>query len=586
MRHKILSAFALLALSSASCKSVGGANSRVSGFDSASSSLHDQIAQDLRVSALSGTEGSVWFESAMTLKPDFIIQSPDGYWGRPGSTLPKDLDCKAGEANCDAEFTRHLCSTDDDCAPFNTTCQPLEATVKAPGETPRRMCLGSGDQLLNRFYRGITRAEHHVDITSLSLPTGRFYPMLVNAVAYLSHKAGAPTIRILFAGKESKSLNVMNPPSTYLNDIVAKAKAQGADMSRLKIVMGYLAYNDVSWNHSKIVLADTNYVISGGHNYYDPDYLEDQPVFDLSLEYQGEAAKGVQNFVNRLWSESERNVHFIFNKIFPFDPKSASYPSGMDPQNIPWLNAQKASLKSIGTAGDVSMIGVGRMGYNTGLNPSDYAFRSMISHAEDSIYIAQEDIFSKIPLPVVGSVQQSLGQGVSEAMPSLIDAILRGVKVRIVQTDQAPTAEEVKNGKGLDGYGMVLASDVQRLMTKMLYKKVVNEKRNVTPQPGKTLAQTLCSMFEIAPWRYYSQDRTWSNGSRKIGSHPKLIMIDEKAFYVGSHNFYPANLQEFGVIITDKSVTQSFLNSYWNKLWENSSPSRLSCDRADSDLLQ
>lgn len=524
--------------------------------------LGEAIVQDLRQDNPK-SENQVWFQSKMHLSQDWLLESPEGYWGQTADSLPKNLGCKAEDANCDAEFLRPLCNADSDCSPYNTRCQVLEASVSKPGQTAKKMCLGSGDQLLNRYYRAMVSAKTHLDITTLAMPTGRFYPMLVNALSYLSHQQPSPTIRLLTAGRTSRQFNILNPPQTIIAEIVAEMRKAGADLGRLRLDLGYLATGGLSWNHSKIVIADGKLVISGGHNLYDPDYLEDHPVFDASLEFKGPAAAGVQKFVNLLWS----HVASISWGKFPYERSSDLL------KKTGWTQISPPTMPPE-AAGEINMIGVGRMeGY--GESPSDTAFISMLDHAKASVYLVQQDIFSKIPLPVVPDIQQKFNLGESVALPALVKAILRGVQIKIVQTDQV--------GDGADGYGMMDAQEAQAFIVESLLKEA--QKQGVKPADGQSLTQYLCSMFEIAPWRFTASERRWGDNKRKIGSHPKIIIIDQAIFYLGSHNFYPANLQEFGVIVTDHGVTRELLTNYWDKVWSASAPDRIGCDRPDQELL-
>lgn len=47
-------------------------------------------------------------------------------------------------------------------------------------------------------------------------------------------------------------------------------------------------------------------------------------------------------------------------------------------------------------------------------------------------------------------------------------------------------------------------------------------------------------------------------------------MVDDKIFYLGSHNFYPSSLQQFGIIIDSSEAVKSLIESYWNPMWKYS----------------
>jgi len=172
-------------------------------------------------------------------------------------------------------------------------------------------------------------------------------------------------------------------------------------------------------------------------------------------------------------------------------------------------------------------------------------------------------------------IQDRLNLGNPQILGDMVDAILRGVKVRIVQSDQI--------GEGISGYAMMSPKDAASFITEALVNEA--QRRHITPPAGQTLAQYMCSQFEIAPWRFTAGKPAWDSGSRKIGSHPKIIIADEAVFYLGSHNIYPGNLQEFGLVTTDAAVTQDLVDNYWSKVWSAASQDKVSCNRPDAELI-
>ncbi|RYZ54896.1 MAG: hypothetical protein EOP07_15180, partial [Proteobacteria bacterium] len=85
-----------------------------------------------------------------------------------------------------------------------------------------------------------------------------------------------------------------------------------------------------------------------------------------------------------------------------------------------------------------------------------------------------------------------------------------------------------------------------------------------------------CQAITYASFRFTAHVTSWP-GSDPIGNHTKFVMIDDDAFYIGSHNLYPANLQEFGTIIADPAATDQLKAEYWDRLWEESSPEAYAC---------
>jgi phosphatidylserine/phosphatidylglycerophosphate/cardiolipin synthase-like enzyme len=73
----------------------------------------------------------------------------------------------------------------------------------------------------------------------------------------------------------------------------------------------------------------------------------------------------------------------------------------------------------------------------------------------------------------------------------------------------------------------------------------------------------------------FGPDATWPN-SKSIGVHAKFWMVDEHAFYIGSENLNPSELQEFGYIVEDHASAMQVLHDYWDKIWRWSAPAQIS----------
>jgi hypothetical protein len=63
-------------------------------------------------------------------------------------------------------------------------------------------------------------------------------------------------------------------------------------------------------------------------------------------------------------------------------------------------------------------------------------------------------------------------------------------------------------------------------------------------------------------------------------------MVDERAFYIGSDNFYPVNLQEFGMMIEDRAAAQKLKQTYWEPLWRWSSAGAISGNASKNCVFQ
>ncbi|RZA26189.1 MAG: hypothetical protein EOP10_04485 [Proteobacteria bacterium] len=476
-------------------------------------------------------ENQTWFQSQGVIEGDWIAYSPKNYWGKTILELPAGYDCKKGNIGCDIQFERKLCSTDADCAASRTQCLPFLASVTKPGDQPKLMCLGSGDKVMDDYYSTLIKTEKHLDISSLTLPSGRFRTAMINGLTYLTHKLPSFTFRLLLSSTDGITPNLFNRPSKVMGEILAEIDGNGGDSKKIKMNLGYLSDKKVSWNHTKIVLADSNHLLQGGHNFLDPDYVREQPIFDLSMHVSGSVGEGVQKFVDHLWSNSS----------------SWASNFGKDEKVVP-----PAPTASGG--GKVKIIGMGRMG-SYGDNASDEGFRLLLKSAKKTIYLAQQDIYNDIT---------KLGAKPPHALPELVDAVLRGVHLKVVQSSSTAFL----------GYGTVAPDKAAVMLREAIIKEA--DVRKFVPPNNLSLGEYLCQQVEYAPFLFHPKVLRWANDT-DIGVHPKLIIIDETGFYMGSQNFYPSDLQEFGLFISDSPITAQLLDQYWNKIWANSSLNKVAC---------
>lgn len=560
--------FVLICSLASSCKTTNSSGLSSESTVTRAAEIHKFVTSKLRAASPS-SEGSLWFDTSANFSDDWIVQSPDNYWGKTGASLPKNLDCNAKvDEGCDPQFSRFACTVDADCADLNTTCQDLLASVTVSGDSPKKMCLGSGDSLLNRFYTAMVGAKVQLDVTSLSYHNGRFYQMLVNSLAYLSHQPEVPSVRLLFSGYVAEKLNIINTTSNVLKALMRDVAAQGGDLKRLQVELGWLStLVQPLWNHSKIIVADQDLVLTGGHNPWDIDYLRDAPIFDLSMEGRGPLGLGTSRFVDKLWEKASDRSSYSYASSSP----TTIDPFGIESQGRTAHIVHKPMTNT--SVGQSKVIGMGRLGFNyfqtnTSANPSDDGLRFLIDSAKTSLYIAQQDYFSGLATPEFLDFLPT--RSPSWAINSLVDAIKRGVKISFVKSDQP----------GLKGYGIIPAEQTYSNLLKTFEAKI--RASDIKDLNGRTVRQYLCDQTEFLPWRFHAGEKNWPadrNGNAlRIGAHPKLIIVDEASFAIGSQNLYPANLQEFTLVVNDANVTQSLLDRYWKPLQQNSSSSRLPCN--------
>ncbi|MEP6861505.1 MAG: hypothetical protein ABJE66_12840 [Deltaproteobacteria bacterium] len=89
------------------------------------------------------------------------------------------------------------------------------------------------------------------------------------------------------------------------------------------------------------------------------------------------------------------------------------------------------------------------------------------------------------------------------------------------------------------------------------------------------VAGDLCAQLDVAALRQGTDD-AWPNGAT-FANHARLAIVDDAAFYLGSQNWYPANLVELGFIVDDAAVTQQLRDGYFTQAWTSSARAMASC---------
>lgn len=493
--------------------------------------LHTALVGDLRA-RFGLSEGIAWEPTTALLpaSPDeWLLQTPEKLvWGQAAANVPRAIECAAGDAGCDADFGLKRCTAQADCGD-NSLCRPVLASVRKPGDAPVSMCVGASEFFGDRAYSVIVKAEHTVDIVSLSPPTGRFETAIRNALLFLGTKPVPPTVRMLYASSQPTVVSGVIDPALVLNPLIDRIRATDPDFA-VHVSLGWLYTRNLSWNHAKIVVADSSDAIVGGENFWNDDYLGVHPVFDLSVRLGGGIAAAAQRFADTLWAS-----RFI---------QSVSFPTGTTPES---RHAQTPTQP-----GTIPAIAVGRLGV-LGDNASDAALIGLVAHAKHNVRISQQDFYMMVPT----LLSQSF------ALNTISDAVLRGVEVYIVQSNFDPTRN----------YGMVSPESTFRALV-----RAAELRARITgfrDPEGRTAHQVVCANLHYAPFRF-SADRTWPDG-HQLGTHSKFVMADDAAFYIGSHNLYPANLQEFGVIVFDADAARRVYDDFWRPEWQASSAAALPC---------
>lgn len=524
--------------------------------DGASTSLRRGRSHvgDAVIAALDATAaseyGRTWTVSLDNrLDGAWLVQSPPAsHWGQPAANLIVPSLCTGG-AGCDADFGLRTCAADADCG-VHGRCTALAATARAPGQAPRRLCVGHSDAaLLDQLHGLITSALTVVDLTSLQPPDGRYEAALRNAITWLGASGRAVKIRLLFGAFPVQG-------EVDAKAVLARLTRDLPASSRLTVSLGNYRSSNLppSWNHSKIVAVDGGAALVGGHNLWTAHYLDSEPVHDLSIRVAGTAARDGHRFADLQWRWTCANRSWITR--WTGSVAAFTWSRGAVSDRCPADTVLPAPRLG---GGEVAIISAGRLAWVDGqndANQADLALVAMLEAAEHSIRISQQDI-GPVQIPVLGL---PIGAWNEEALEAMGAAVVRGVDVHIVVSSPearvgglGPSQAPYANGWTLDEVADQIAA-------------------RAAAQPGAprgaALDALLCRHLEVAPLRF-SADDTFATGGA-AGNHAKLVLVDDLAFHVGSQNLYPAGLTEFGYIVDDATAAASLDASYWQPLWKHS----------------
>jgi phosphatidylserine/phosphatidylglycerophosphate/cardiolipin synthase-like enzyme len=494
------------------------------------------------------------------LASDWLIQTPR-LWNRPAASLASfPVQC----SGCDADFRLPVCRGDDDCGKAGVHCGTLKSFAPRRDLVGKKMCLGQSDRVIDRWYSLIAGAKHAVDITQLQpAPDARFMAALRNAITMLARSRRAVVVRVLIGQFPPDNVDA----NAMLDELVRDARSVPG--SRLTVYAAAMrscsatpGCSSLSWNHSKILAVDGRRALVGGHNLRSADYLDADPIHDISMALEGPAAADAQRFADRLW-------RFVcVNAGSDPEVTSLEYQAGAATAGPGCLPAIHIANPAKGhAAGGVSVLAVGRLasGITTDFaNQSELARDLLLGAARRTLRIAQQDIgfFD----PGVPGITYPAGVTYPEStLERIADFLLAGGDAYVIQSNYGAV--------GLSK--ATYSNDIPIADVALKIRAVAQSRTTLAPADLDAL---LCQRLHMAPFRF-GPDATWPDG-QPIGDHSKFWMVDDHVFYIGSDNMYPADLQEFGYIVDNRAAASTLRRDYWDPLWKWSSRAAISGSEA------
>jgi hypothetical protein len=218
----------------------------------------------------------------------------------------------------------------------------LLATPGLWGQEPTATGRGSDDcnKLLNEITNVIGSATQILDLTFLynphpsfaisAFPDGGFQEAISKGFETLitsGRTSGRwPSIRILFGVPlggfwrynrfpaltpkgRPRHIDLMESEKRWLKETIELTKRY--KMVDVKCPIQLAHGKSQSWNHTKIIVADDKIAITGGHNFWDGDYLGAAPVHDVSGVFEGPAARAARLFCDKLWTQTAGSFSLI-----------------------------------------------------------------------------------------------------------------------------------------------------------------------------------------------------------------------------------------------------------------------------------
>lgn len=416
-----------------------------------------------------------------------------------------------------------------------------------------------------------------VDVASLAaLADGGFRQAIVDGVAEGAKAGNAPTVRLMWGRSPASPFKdgALRQLQAEVQQANPKATVVAALMANTAVLNGY------SWNHAKIVAADSTVAIASGINLWARSYLQsDNPITDVGVEVRGPAAARAQTFLDVLWRFTCANEGFTTKYNNTIAPKGGGNGGCTAKAPVPGPATGGVKVLAVGRAGYVKDGRVTGRNANAvkisaadqrdskcyvppipndmngsakwdGNNPSDTALRALVESATSKVVVAQQML--TFPCATTPSYDVRL-------IDALARKVAQGVPVTIVVSDPKSTIS------ALETYAGDPKADRKVLMKRL--EKIAGSKAK-----ARELA---CRNLTVAPFRF-SDAGAWPNGTGP-GHHGKVIAVDDAAFYVGSQNAYPTQQPEFGWIIEDPTVMADFRRDYLDPLVTYSSKAAVPC---------
>ncbi|WP_018653736.1 hypothetical protein [Actinomadura flavalba] len=435
------------------------------------------------------------------------------------------------------------------------------------------------DDLAATVLEIVGRARRLVDVVSLNPPTGALLEAVKNGLLSIAERGarsgGGPVlVRFLFG-----YIPVLDEVNAFTKELSAFCASARLPMDRITIVVGQLySVLETSWNHAKIVAADSETALVGGHNLWAESYGTYPPVHDLSVHVLGKAAGDAQRFADYAWRTGGKWI-----TAYRINPGKAAValPAGKERDAVCLVqlpiptDGYERLLDAEWRHGRILTLGRG------GLLKGDAggaARVAVIRGARRRLRICQQD------LAFTGFVGEDAHEICQEIARALFATPALKVEIVVSPIGAATHGAQYSWGFGASGTHALLKKFIRaHASSHGLEKSVDDALRRLAVAPFcftdvEFTAEGKDYVWPEAPatsviGRFVpgAKTPTLANHQPAPGNHAKLFMADEEVCYVGSDNLYPHSLTEFGFLL-EGSPVENLITDYWMHVWRYSSP--------------
>ena len=438
---------------------------------------------------------------------------------------------------------------------------------------------GHSDWFVAKMEEMIGKTERWCDVTSLGPPDGKFMGAFQRGLKTLADKSAGKekpvVVRMMFG-------NIAGMPVNCTAVIKALTSELDATACNLHLWVGAWR-KGLSWNHSKMIAVDGVHLHTGGHNLWDAHYLSNNPVHDLSIQFEGPVTRDGHRFANQQWGFVESKQKTCTGSIVDMMPDYlpvlkrtrvtvSEWPEGVATVFPPMFTKEAVTGAVVpsgssddapaerSTESDVPLISIGRQGsmiYKS--RPADDAILAMINSSKTIIRMTLQDIG---PVCVPGTKKSLPGlKWPKTYLAALGKAIYeRGVDVEMVLSNPNSIPGGLKGTEANYGNGWDCV-DVAAEIIKTIQKSHANV-------DDEKLRAMITENLRICFLRHDSE-RNYADG-KSIGLHSKHFIVDDTCCYIGSQNLYMCDLAEWGVVIDSEPEVTKIKQDYFDKVWKNS----------------